>query len=182
MIVGFRLSLRRLSDNRLALTIPLAFRLLLLAFGLVLIFALLTTSPVGVRGIFVTANTIPLAVCALCLFGASYRESWTFDRQKNTLTSLAGILFIQRRRNWALAELARLELGQFIRGRPYAPTGTKPGLLARPILTLTLHTTEGNSHRLEMYSFTQRNQVGLYARKIADYCGIPYLDLTEGVK
>jgi len=182
MIVGFRLTLRRLSDNRLALTIPLTFRLLLLAFGLVLIFALLATSPGGVRGIFVPANMIPLAICALCLFGASYRESWTFDRQKNTLTSLAGILFIQRRRNWALAELARVELSQFIRGRPYAPMGTKPGLLARPILTLTLHTTEGSSHRLEMYSFTQKNRARLQARQIAAYCGILYLDLSEGAE
>jgi hypothetical protein len=180
MTIGFRLTLNRLSGDRLALTIPLAFRLLLLALGLVLAFALLAIPPGGMRGVFIPANFMPLAICLLSLIGASYRESWTFDREKNTLIALTAVLMIQRRRNWALSELARVEVGQFIRGRPYARTDMKPSMFARPILTLTLHTKEGSIHRLELYSFSQKYRVRQYAQKIASYCGISFLDLTVG--
>jgi hypothetical protein len=128
----------------------------------------------------VPANTIPLAVGAICLIGAAYRESWTFDRGRDTVQASTGILLFQSHRRWAISDLVRLELGQFLRGRPYAAPGAKPGLLARPILTLTLHTREGSAHRMELYSYSHRERARLLARRIAEYCSIAYIDASEG--
>ena len=178
MIGGFRLALSRLSGGRLSLAVPLAFRLLLLAFGLMLAFALLAITPGGLRGVLIPTNGIPLAICLLSLIGASYRESWIFDREQDDLTSLTGILMIRRRRRWTLSQLARVEVGQFIRGRPYARSDLKPGLFVRPMLTLSLHTKEGSVLRLELYGFSQRFRVRQYAQRIAAYCGISFLDLS----
>ncbi len=178
MIGGFRLALSRMSRGRLALTVPLAFRLLLLVFGLMLAFALLAVSPGGLRGVLISANGIPLALCLISLIGASYRESWIFDRERDDLTSLTGILVIRRRRSWTLSQLARVEVGQFIRGRPYARSDLRPGLFVRPMLTLSLHTKEGGVLRLELYGFSQRSRVRQYAQRIAAYCGISFVDLS----
>jgi hypothetical protein len=180
MMGGFRLALRRLSGDRLALTVPVTFRFVLLAIGLLVGLALLATSPPGLRGIWVPSNAFPLAFGGISLLGAAYRESWTFDRGRDALIATTGILLFQKRRRYTISQLTRLELGQFLRGRPYAAPGSKPGLLARPMLTLTLHTREGGVHRLELFSYSQRERARLLARRIAEYCGIACIDESAG--
>ena len=176
MAVGFRLSLRRVSGGRLSLTIPWWFRFLLLAAGLLLLYALLSTSASGIRGVFIPANTLPLLLCAISLFGACYQECWTFDRPKGRLVYQTGLLMVRRRRTWPLPE--RVEVGQFIRGRPPGAADTGPSLLARPVLSLSVHMRDGEVHRLELYAFSQKLRVRQYAREIASYCGIKLVDRT----
>jgi len=182
MIAGFRLSLRRLPDGRLSLAIPPWFRLLLLAIGVILLFALLATSPDGVAGIFDRANVIPLVLCAVSLLGAAYREQWLFDKTTDRVTHYAGIYSLGIRRTLSLSELENVEVGQFIRGRPHAPANTRPSLLSRPFLTLSLYGKDGKEHRLEFYSFSQRARVREYALAISSYCGIGVIDHTTGTE
>ena len=180
MIAGFRLSLRRLADGRLSLAIPPWFRLLLVGIGVILLFALLATSPDGIGGIFDRANIVPLVLCAVSLLGAAYREQWLFDRSRDLLTHTAGIFSLGTRSTMSLSQLQEVEVGQFIRGRLHAPADTKPGLLSRPVLTLSLYGKDGEEHRLEFYSFSQRAKVLEYALAISSYCGIGMIDQTTG--
>lgn len=180
MIAGFRLSLRRLADRRLCLSIPLWFRLLLLLIGLMLLFALAVTSPDGVGGILDRANTIPLLLCCLSFLGTAYREQWLFDKNKDRVIYDAGILALGVRRALILSELESVEVGQFIRGRPHAPIDTRPSLFSRPVVTLSLYGKDGEKHRLEFYSFSQKSKVQEYALAISSYCGIGMVDRAIG--
>ncbi|UCF98145.1 MAG: hypothetical protein JSV89_01090 [Spirochaetaceae bacterium] len=182
MIAGFRLSLRRLPDGRLSLAIPRWFKLLLLGIGLILLYALVTTSQNGVRGILDRANLIPLVLCVLSFLGAAYREQWLFDKNADRVTYDAGIFSLGTRRNLYLSDLENVEVDQFIRGRPHAPVDTKPSLLSRPVLTLSLYGKDGEKHRLEFYSFSQRSKVREYALAISSYCGIGLIDQTVGTE
>ena len=182
MISGFRLSLRRLPDGRLSLAIPPWFRLLLLAIGVILLFALLVTSPDGFEGIFDRANIVPLVLCAVSFLGAAYREQWLFDRNTDRVTHAAGIFSLAKRRTLILSQLENVEVGRFIRGRPHAPLDTKPSLLSRPVLTLSLYGKDGEEHRLEFYSYSQRARVREYALAISSYCGIGMIDQTTGTE
>jgi hypothetical protein len=180
MIAGFRLSLRRLADGRLCLAIPLWFKVLLLGIGLILLFALAATSQNGVGGILDRANTIPLLLCCLSFLGAAYREQWLFDKNGDRVTYDAGILALGVRRALILSELESVEIGQFIRGRPHAPIDTRPSLFSRPVVTLSLQGKDGQEHRLEFYSFSQKSKVQEYALAISSYCGIGLVDWTVG--
>jgi hypothetical protein len=145
----------------------------------ILLFAILATSPDGIGEIFARANTIPLVLCAISLLGAAYREQWLFDKNTDRVTHYAGILSIGVRRELKLSELESVEVGQFIRGRPHAPANTKPSLLSRPFLTLSLFGKDGKEHRLEFYSFSQKLRVREYALAISSYCGIGMTDYTS---
>jgi hypothetical protein len=182
MIIGFHLSLRRLQDSRLCLAIPLWFKLLLLSIGLILLFALAATSQNGVGGILNRANTIPLLLSGVSFLGAAYREQWLFDRSADRVLYDAGILTLGVRRALILSELESIEVGQFIRGRPHAPIDTKPSLFSRPVVTLSLHGKDGQEHRLEYYSFSQKSKVQEYALAISSYCGIGMVDRTTGLE
>lgn len=172
MLSGFRLTLRRLRDGRLALTVPPWFRLLLLGFGLLILYALAATEPSGFRGLFVSANIAPLLFCALSLLGAAYSERWSFDRGAGSCVHEVGLLGLGRRRAWALAEIEAVEVGQFIRGRPHAPANLRPGLFVRPVVTLSLRCASGEQLRLDSYAASQRARVQQYALAIASHCGI----------
>lgn len=182
MIAGFRLSLHRLPDGRLSLAVPVWFRLLLMGIGVILLFALLITSPDGFGGIFDRANILPLVLCALSFLGAGYREQWLFDRSTDRVTHSAGIFSLGTRRTLSLSRLQNVEVGRFIRGRPHAPADTESGFLSRPVLTLSLHGNDGEEHRLEFYSFSQRTRVREYALAISSYCGIGMIDQTTGTE
>ena len=93
-----------------------------------------------------------------------------------------------RRRCGSAARLSRsstgwfARVGRFIRGRPHAPLDTKPSLLNRPVLTLSLYGKDGEEHRLEFYSFSQRARVREYALAISSYCGLGMIDQTTGTE
>ena len=106
------MSLRRLPDGRLSLAIPPWFRLLLLGIGVILLFALLATSPDGIGGIFERANIVPLVLCAVSFLGAAYREQWLFDRNTDRVTHAAGIFSLATRRTLSLSEMENVEVGR----------------------------------------------------------------------
>jgi hypothetical protein len=173
MFFGFRLSLRRLGDGRLVFSVPPVLRYTLLAIGVIVLAALLLTSPSGLRGVFVWANTIPLALVVLALLGAAYEERWTFDRNADRLLYQYGLIFARGRREHRISELERVETSQFIRGTMGSRQAPRRSLAFRPVLTLSLQTKDGRLLRLETYAASQRPKMETAARAIAEYCGLP---------
>jgi hypothetical protein len=195
MSFGFHLTLRRLPDGRLALTVPLVFRLLLVVVGVLILLSVVLTSPGG--RLFGPGSAVPLVISALALLGAVYHERWTFDRPGDVVTHRLGLAFVVVTRRYRLSEMEGLEL-EGLGGAGTGPRSANPdtgederestltaaaaGLFGRqrglffrrgPIVTLWLNGLDGESLRLETYSPSQRNRADETARALADYCGLP---------
>ncbi|MBN1835467.1 MAG: hypothetical protein JW820_06415 [Spirochaetales bacterium] len=172
MTLGFRLTLKRLRDGRMCLSVPVFYRALLGGIGLLILLALLFTAPPGEdRGLFVPANTVPLIVALLSLLGALYHERWIFDRPGDAVIHRVGVAFIRSVRRYRISELTGLELEGTHGGRVPAP-----GLLMGrrgPLLTLWLNGRDRSQHRLETYAPAQGGRAAETARALAEYCSLP---------
>lgn len=180
MTLGFRLTLKKLPEGRLSLSVPVFYRGLLAAIGVLILLAVILTAPEGDRRLFAPGNTAPLIVCLLSLLGALYHERWLFDRPQDQVTHQYGLLFAHANRRQRLSEMSRIELEQFAKGQA---AGSEPprGLLFRAgrVLTLSLHGKDGTVHRLETYPASQRPRVLPAARLLAEYCGLPLVGGSE---
>jgi hypothetical protein len=167
MNLGFHLTLRQLPDGRLVLAVPLFFRALLLAIGVLILLSVVLTPPDGDGRIFARGNAVPLVISALALLGAAYHERWTFDRPGKAVTHRFGVAFAGVTRRYPLEKMANLQI-EGRRGQergPFSRRGT--------VVTLWLNGSDGESFRLEAYPPSQRGRAADTARDIAEYCGLP---------
>jgi hypothetical protein len=170
MTMGFRLTLRKRPDGRLALSVPVFYRALLGGIGVLILLAVILTAPEGERRLFAPGNAVPLIICALSLLGAAYNERWLFDRPGDAVIHRVGLGIFRTTRRYRLSDMAALEL-EGARGNPRLEQAG--GLLFRrkgPILTLWLAEKEEKAHRLETYSPAQAPRAAETARTIAEYC------------
>jgi len=192
---GFHLTLKEMPDGRLALVVPLFFRALLLAIGVLILLSVILTSPEGRA--FGPGSTVPVVISALALLGAAYHERWTFDRPADAVSHRLGVAFAAVTRRYRLSGMASLELEGFRGVRAASPTGgpdigqderestgrapvaglfgQQRGLFFRrgPIVTLWINGEDGESLRLETYPPSQRSRADAAARLLAEYCGLP---------
>jgi hypothetical protein len=200
MTLGFRLTLKRLRDGRLIFSVPVFYRALLAAIGLLILLSMILTAPEGDTRLFAPANTVPLIICFLSFLGAAYHERWLFNAPQDSVTHQYGLLFAHSNRRYRISQMSRIQLEQFTKGHLPGPlpgdlSGRSPAAAGIPprrgfffrvsqVLTLTLHDKDGTVHRLETYTASQRPKMLDAARAIADYCRLPLLsaegDRTEG--
>jgi hypothetical protein len=90
----------------------------------------------GVR--LITMPHIPVLIL-LSLAGTLYRDSWYFNTQDNTVTSIYGFAWICKRETFSFSEVERLELTHFVRGSSDKNAKpTKRRLRAMMVLSLRL--------------------------------------------
>ena len=112
------------------------FHILCLVFTLFLIWGLSVNIAEGVR--LITMPHIPVLIL-LSLAGTLYRDSWYFNTQDNTVTSIYGFAWICKRETFSFSEVARLELTHFVRGSSDKNAKpTKRRLRAMMVLSLRL--------------------------------------------
>ena len=179
-MIGFRLQLKQLPDGRLIFTIPLGYKILLFLIGLLILISLIMTRQEGLGSIFVRENTIPLIICFLSFLGAAYHERWIFDKEQNQIVHQNGISALHSNKVYRINDLERIEISQFVKGKLGSGPPPKRGFLIRPVLTLSLHTLDGRTYRIETYSGSQRKKLETAARAIAEYCRIRYLNKLDG--
>jgi hypothetical protein len=179
-MMGFRLQLKQLPDGRLIFTIPLGYKILLFLIGLLILISLIITRQEGSGSIFVRENTIPLIICFLSFLGAAYHERWIFNRVQDQVIYQHGIFALHSNKVYRINDLERVEISQFVKGKLGSGPPPKRGFLIRPVLTLSLHTFDGQTHRIETYNGSQRKKLETVARAIAEYCRIRYLDKLDG--
>ena len=177
-MIGFRLQLKKLSDGRLILTIPVGYKILLLGIGLLILISLIVTRAEGGGGIFIRKNTIPLIICLVSLLGAAYHERWIFDRPDGRVIHQNGLIVFHSNKVYGIEDLDRVEVSQFIRGGPGSAKLSKRNVFIRPLLSLSLCRKNGDVYRLEIYSRFQGSRAENTARAIAEYCGISYTNQT----
>ena len=163
--------------------------------GVLLFLSVLLTSPEG--RLFGPGSAVPLVISGLALLGAAYHERWTFDRPEDAVTHRLGVALFAATRRYRLSEMQELEVeglgGTGAHPRTAGPDvqqdereggdesavaglfGRQHGLFFRrgPLVTLWLNGRDGQSHRLETYSPSQRGRAQETARALADYCALP---------
>ena len=173
-VFALRLTLRRLRDGRLALSVPLAWRLLLAVIAAFVLFALLATAPAA--ELFSVRNLAPLLFALFALLGAAYEERWVFDRRRDLLLRRQGLWLLCRSRRFALSGLKQVGLEQVVRGRPQDSSGRS----RRALVILQLVDAEDRVFRLEQFNAALRPKAREQALAIASYCGIPFRDEAGG--
>jgi hypothetical protein len=177
---GFRLQLKQLNDGRLMLTIPIGYKILLLGIGVLILVSLIVTRSEGGGSIFIPENTIPLIICLISLLGAAYHECWIFDKENGQFVHQNGLVALHSNKIHRVEDLDHVEVSQFIRGKGGSTVQVRRSIAFRPIITLSLHTRDGRSLRLENYRFSHRKKVETTALSIAEYCGCPFENRIAG--
>lgn len=179
-MIGFRLQLKKLSDGRLIFTMPIGYKILLLAIGLLILVSLIVTREEGGGSIFIRENTIPLIISLISLLGAAYHERWIFDKAGAQVTHQNGLIVFHSNKVYRIEDLDRVEVSQFVRGKAGPGEQAKRSIAFRPIITLSLHTRDGRCLRLENYRSSHSRKVEATARSIAEHCGISYENQQAG--
>jgi len=98
MAFGTRLTLKPCRGARLALSVPLGYRLLMLCLGGMVLLFMALIPPTEAENLFVPANTAPLVICLLSFLIAAYHERWLFDKGADRLVYQIGLRFLHANR------------------------------------------------------------------------------------
>jgi len=164
-LFGIHLTLKQYSKEKLALLIPLRFRLFMIFIALFILFALLSFTPGGITELLTAANTLPLLIVLFSLLSSLYQESWTWEHSTGLLQYKFGLLFLYRNRTIKLSDLDRVEVSLIKRS-------SIPGK-PRALLALSLHDRKGGSYRLENSSYSRLKEITTMGERIALFCEIP---------
>jgi hypothetical protein len=196
IIGGLTLHERR--PERLVLTLPAAHRIV---FGIlsalsvfILCFGVLYE---GEPTVLTSRNTVAGLLVLTMVFGLVYEDRWTFDRAAGRVEYRFGTLLFARRRGFPMADLERIGLERFTRGRlaeeapqaaPAAASGGLPlteGLKPRRRWTqrryvrLVAVDRAGEVHVLDIGQAHRQGQFRNHGLRIAGFCGVRFEDATS---
>jgi hypothetical protein len=194
---GLTLSARR--PGRLVLTLPAAHRVVfgvlsvlsafILCFGV-----LFEGEPTVLAGRNAVAGLLTLTM----VFGLVYEDRWTFDRTAGRVENRFGTLFFARRTRFPMADLERIGIERFTRGRlveesatppraaPSGGSGVAEGLRQRrragrqSIVRLLAVDRGGEVHVLDVGPAHRLAQFRGQGLRIAEFCGVSFEDGTGG--
>lgn len=193
------LALRQRRPDRLVLTLPAAHRVVFAVLSALCAFVLLFGVLFEGEPTVLLARNVPAGLLTLAmLFGLLYEDRWTFDRAGGRVENRFGTLPIARRTGFAMADLARIGIERFTRGRqaeeaPATGTAAAPGSspLAegvrgsrrwgqQPIVRLVAEDRGGGVHVLDMGPAPRLEQLRARGLRLAGFCGVEFADETAG--
>jgi hypothetical protein len=199
IIGGLALHERR--PGRLVLALPAAHRIV---FGIlsalsmfILCFGVLFE---GEPTILTSRNTVAGLLVLTMVFGLAYEDRWTFDRAAGRVENRFGTLLLARRRGFPMAELERIGIERFTRGRlaeespPRAhvraevsgSSALAEGLRLRRrwtqprIVRLVAVDRTGEVHVLDVGPAHRQELFRNRGLRIAGFCGVRFEDGTAG--
>jgi hypothetical protein len=201
------LSLRERGADRLQLSLSAIHRVTFAILTVIAVFILFTGVLFeGESTVFLPRNTVAGILVIIMLFGLLYEERWTFDRAAGRVENRFGVVFLARRRVFPLADLERVALDRFTRGRiadePPGPgaggtsSNAAGGRAAGPffgalrparrrwgeqrIVRLVAVARAGDVHVLDAGPAHKLPQFRGRAMRIAEFCGVRFVDATVG--
>lgn len=203
------LSLRERGADRLVLSLSAAHRVTFAILTVISAFILFTGVLFeGEPTVFLPRNTVAWILAIIMLLGLLYEERWTFDRGAGRVENRFGTVFLARRKGFPMADLERIGLERFTRGRlvdePSGPGGTSvdaagdrsgsrstgpfSGALRPPrrrwgeqrIVRLVAVDRGGEVHVLDAGPVHKLAQFRGRAMRIAEFCGVRFVDGTAG--
>jgi hypothetical protein len=188
------LALRERRNGRLVLSLPAAHRVvfgILSAFSaFILCFGVLFEGePTLLLGRNAAAGLLVLAM----VFGLVYEDRWTFDRSAGRVENRFGTLFLARRTGFPMADLERIGIERFTRGRlveepandresaggrsPLAE-GLRQRRWGQRFVRLVAVDRAGMVHVLELGPAHRLAQFRGRGLRIAGFCGVRFEDAT----
>jgi hypothetical protein len=197
------LSLRERGADRLELSLSAAHRVTFAILTVLSVFILFTGVLFeGEPTVFLPRNTVAWILAIVMLLGLLYEERWTFDRAAGRVGNRFGTVLLARRNVFPMANLERIGLERFTRGRltaePSSPgaggtagdgeraAGPFSGAL-RPsrrrfgeqrIVRLIAVDRAGEVHVLDAGPVHKLAQFRSRAMRIAEFCGTRFEDAT----
>ncbi len=174
-----------------------------LAYGLPVWYRIMMGAIVAVIGAALFAAGQPPAVLGWIIFGlvllaALYEERWTFDAAGSLITHRAGLVFLARKTEIALAAANALRLQPFVRGTiPGSAdeaaenkaaleglrsddSGGKRAFYKKPYLCLVVETSDGARYLVDAVPARRSQDFKATASRIASYLGKPLLQGQSG--
>jgi hypothetical protein len=197
------LSLRERGANRMVLSLSAFHRVTFAILTVVSVFILFAGMLFeGEPTVFLPRNTVAWILAIIMLLGLLYEERWTFDRAAARVENRFGLVFLARRKVFPLADLERIGLERFTRGRlsDEAPGHGAGGTSAnaagdqsagpfsgalRPsrrrwgeqrIVRLVAVARAGDVHVLDAGPAHKLPQFRGRAMRIAEFCGVRFVD------
>jgi hypothetical protein len=166
-----KLILRMTKDGRLIYGIGLWYRVFYLFFLSVLIMGAFSYS----REPGFTLWGAPLFFALVLFTAGTYRESWTFDRARGSMTYRFGMLFIYRKRTRSLDDIESFTLSHFRKGAK----GLRPVVKSRAnrlYTTFSVVMTDGDVYPIEIIRLKRSaGRTEQAAAAIARYCEVPLM-------
>jgi len=198
------LSLRERGADRLELSLSAVHRVTFAILTGLSVFILFTGVLFeGEPTVLLPRNTVAWILAVIMLFGLLYEERWTFDRAAGRVENRFGLVFLARRKAFPMADLERVGLDRFTRGRladEPAGSAAADGAMGRRsdgpfsaalrpsrrrwgeqrIVRLVAVDRAGEVHVLDAGPVYQLARFRTRAMRIAEFCGTKYVDATAG--
>ena len=112
------LVLRERGPDRLVMRLPGSHRIIFAALSALSLFILcFGVLFEGEPTVFLGRNAVAGLLVLATVFGLLYEDRWTFDRRAGRVENRSGTLVLARRSGFAMADLERISLERFTRGR-----------------------------------------------------------------
>jgi hypothetical protein len=187
------LSLRERGPDRLVLAVPVLHRVF---FGLLAVLAVFILCAgvlfEGEPTVLLPRNTVAGLLVLATVFGLVYEDRWTFDRVLGRAENRFGVVVLARRTAFPLADLERIGIERFTRGRLVEPApdpaasagGSFLAVGFRPrrrwgeqrVLRLVAVDRTGEVHVLDMGPAHRQEQFRNRGLRIAGFCGVRFED------
>ena len=175
----------------MVLGMSIGYRVMMAAMGAMLIAGMLVATGDGGRPVTLPGDAIPLAIIALCLFGAAYRDCWIFKPAAGTCERQIGLAFLFKRTGIPLSSIRCVEVSEYLRGGPidsapldpsrYAPSRLPLGRSKpRSFVTLSLIDAEERTIRIDHSGGATADRMVTVGRELATFIGVDLVDRTAG--
>ena len=175
----------------MVLGMSIGYRVMMAAMGAMLIAGMLVATGDGGRPVTLPGDAIPLAIIALCLFGAAYRDCWIFKPAAGTCERQIGLAFLFKRTGIPLSSIRCVEVSEYLRGGPvdsapldpsrYAPSRLPLGRLKpRSFVTLSLIDADERTIRIDHSGGSTADRMVTAGRELAIFIGVDLVDRTAG--
>lgn len=167
-----QLKLKKYRDGRLSYGVPFLYRLFLAFIGIILLTALILSSP-DANTLFNLTNIIPMIFVLLSLLAALYQDQWSINRKTDIITYKNGLLFLYRSQTYCLHEVKTVELVLYRKcGNTKSFFRNLPG---QKIYILYLHLEDGRKINMETGGPLKDRPIFNTGKMIAEYCNVPFI-------
>lgn len=162
-----KLVLKKLSNERLAFSMPLSFKILSLIIALIL-FIFISFFSSDLPGEFVLSNIVPIILFLLSVLSTLYHERWIFDKNNNYIKYQFGLVFLYKSKLIKVQDIKHLELIHFITGKEKKTARSSTNFIKKHFNLLALRMKDGELLKVEFFNSSLKMESA--ARSIAEYC------------
>lgn len=168
-----RLYLKETRKGTKKYALALWFRIVCICFCLLMLYGAFISIT---EGTVTSMIIIPSILFLMSLFGACYRETWEFDREKATVTSVFGFACFVKKETFSFSDIVQIQLIHFVRGDHEESGYTVKPNKRRNMVMMKFSLLLVSEQRKDIEIIPERKSAGSVERSvqsIAAYTGLP---------